>query len=263
VSPNCARRRTTWREEQDEAGVNKPVGLGVVFHNWPDIGTATWTLAVQLDRSCWKVIHIMKTQKIVKVGLLAAFLTTGFSALCQTPYDYYVPLSVSITGTYETDTISGAITKSATTPQRINDTTLIQLASIALGEDLSIYNTLAYDNDTGEVVALQRSSHAFAELGDLFTVTLPETWVQSGTTNSLTGTFSYFRQGIVTISFDDGNGNAFQLSGLIRETLNSTTTQSVIILSLTCVGQGTLAVSGIPTYAVFSGTVVGSGSIRF
>jgi hypothetical protein len=52
---------------------------------------------------------------ITKIALfLAAAFGIGFNVKGQTPYDYIVPITISITATYEVDTVSGSITRSAT-----------------------------------------------------------------------------------------------------------------------------------------------------
>lgn len=184
-------------------------------------------------------------------------------------------LSISLTATYQASNVtSGAnqdLTTSATKPFKLNSDTLITLIASNLGLSSAAGYKLIYDPIVGTIGLTNSATQNFQDASSLLSIETNGVSVQSGKSNSDTGAESETITAYTVITFNDGNGNAFTISGLVKEivsqpaptaaqTTNGITPNQTASLSGTVTGYGTVVVGGNSNAAVFSGTIAGGAT---
>jgi hypothetical protein len=196
------------------------------------------------------------------LAVFAACLLT-FAAKAQP-----TTLNITLTATYQLPNVTsgptGNITTSITKAAKITSDTLLRLIEIDTGESFVKGSYLAQDG--GNVEVLDQSGNS-TDVSSYFTINNTSgALVGSGVSNSDTGKTSGGGLIYTIVAFDDGNGNAFTVDGLIRETVSETGMNSNGVqietgsYSGAVVGYGTVVdAQGNTDTAVFSGTFSGSG----
>jgi hypothetical protein len=214
--------------------------------------------------------------KSKRTGIIATSLVLGLLTLAPAQIQAQPKaLTVSLTATYQKpDVISGAdqnITTSSTKSVKFTSASILNLISNNLGMSLKGY-TLIYDPFANDIGATNKTTGDFQDASSIFSIDTSGTQVYSGSANSDTGKQSETYTIYMVITFDDGNGNAFTVDGLIKETFslpaptaaqvnNGVTPNATISFSGTVNGYGTVFGSDQNAdTAVFTGSVSGGGS---
>jgi hypothetical protein len=176
-------------------------------------------------------------------------------------------LDFTLTGAYQLpNTVnSGDITTSTTKTVRWTSATLVGFLTNALGNTLPKGSYLS--QDSGNVSITVDKAGDTTNVSAFVTFDTAGTQVFTGSANSTTGQQSSIYTIYAAATFEDGNGNSFQVDGLIRETVlisaqaKTTGAQTeTITFSGSVAGTGTvLDDDGNADTAVFSGTISGSG----
>lgn len=162
---------------------------------------------------------------------------------------------------------NGTTTKTTYSAAKTNFTsgTIIQQIATASGNTFSATAKLIY---VGGSVEIEDGSNNIVDASSYLTITLdPDgtgVWSGSDESNDNTGadTQKFSGSYLLTIQYDDGNGDTFTVSGLAKETYsggidgNSNPTRASDLFMVSFSGEGTLS-SG-PSVVV-SGTMKGSG----
>jgi hypothetical protein len=211
------------------------------------------------------------------IGLLAAlFAQTSVYAQGNPPAPAGTGLPLTITFTV-TATMPGTNSptsgdKNATTKTtysasklKITTSTIIQQIGTGSGNTFSPAAELVYDSGDVEVI----DSTNIVDASPYLTINLdPDAagvWTGTDSSNDNTGADEQKFTGtyLVTIQYNDGNGNAYNLSGMARETYSDGTdsngdpTKASDLLFLTFSGDGSVAAGAS---VVITGTMKASGS---
>ena len=175
-----------------------------------------------------------------------------------------VPLTVSIqlTATVQGPDDSGnPIDHIKTTTVTWTTQSLLKLAATASGTNFPTGARLVVTNDTFLVVDKLGNTVEDLTAAGYFSTDHGNNYVLSGQMNNNTGQASWKAAEIAFISFDDGNGNSFDLVGLRKTTASITATdrnsnqKETLSATITLVGEGQVGGND----AVFSGTATASG----
>jgi hypothetical protein len=214
--------------------------------------------------------------KSTQTSIIATSLTVGLLTLAPARIQAQPKaLTVSLTATYQLpDVTSGAdqnITTSSTKSVKFTTASILNLISNNLGMSLKGY-TLIYDPFANGIGVTNKTTGDFQDASSFLTIDTSGSQVYSGSANSDTGRQGETYTTYVVITFDDGNGNAFTVDGLIKSTFsqpaptaaqsnNGVTPNATTSFSGTVNGYGTVFGSdqSIDT-AVFTGSVSGGGS---
>ena len=214
--------------------------------------------------------------KSIQTGIIATSLAVGLLTLAPARIQAQPKaLTVALTATYQLpDVTSGAdqnITTSSTKSVKFTSASILNLISNNLGMSLKGY-TLIYDPFADAIGATNKTTGDFQDASSIFSIDHSGTQVYSGSANSDTGKQSDTYTTYVVITFDDGNGNAFTVDGLIKSTYSQpaptaaqsnagVTPNATSSFSGTVIGFGTVVGSdGNTDTAVFTGSVSGGGS---
>ncbi len=209
--------------------------------------------------------------KSIQTGMIATSLAVGLLTL--TPARILAQptttLNIALTATYQmpdTQNTAGTITTSTTKSVKFTSASILKLLATAAnsGTAFPTGSYLAQNSGSVEVVTdKQGDSTAISQL----TIDTSGAQVYSGSANSDTGKQSRTATTYTVATFDDGNGNAFTVDGLIKSTDSLTAPdkngnqKETLSLSGTMIGYGTVSDGNGGSYtAVFTGTVSGSGS---
>ena len=184
-------------------------------------------------------------------------------------------LSIALTATYQapdTQNTAGTITTSATKSVKFTSASILNLIATNLSMATVKGYSLIYDPIANDIGATNKTTGDFQDASSICSIDTSGTQVHSGSANSDTGKQSETYTGYVVITFDDGNGNAFTVDGLIKstqslpaptasQTANGITPNETISFSGSVNGYGTVVGSdGNSDSAVFTGSVSGGGS---
>ena len=217
--------------------------------------------------------------KSIQTGIIAASLAVGLLTLAPARIQAQPKaLNLSLTATYQlpdTQNPAGTITTSTTKQVKFTSASILNLSSNKLGMSLKGY-TLIYDPIANVVGATNKAVNGgdFQDFAaaNILSIDTSGTQVQSGSVNSGTGKQSHTSTTYTVSTFDDGNGDAFTVDGLIKstfsqpaptatQTANGVTPNVTISISGTLIGYGTVSDGNGGSYtAVFSGSVSGGGS---
>ncbi len=177
-------------------------------------------------------------------------------------------LSITLTATYQLpDKTSGAhgnITTGVTNAVSFTSKSILKLLATSLGSPFPSGACLAQEG--GSVEATNKAGYG-TNLSAYITINnTSSAAVVSGSTDSATGKQNGSGMVYTVIKFNDGNGNAFTVDGLIKETISMTAWNAkgdqteTGSFSGDVAGYGTLVDSkGNKVTAVFSGTISGCG----
>ncbi len=174
-------------------------------------------------------------------------------------------LNFILTGTYqEQNSFSGEDTIMSTKTGRWTDTQLLTLLSHSLGISLPKGSYLAQSNGLVEIII--DKGLGTTNLSNYRSFNMSGSQVSSGSVSVDTGKENTASLIYATASFNDQKGNAFNVNGLLRETVALTAkdasgnqTESVTF-SGNVAGYGTIVDNhGITNAAVFSGSITGAG----
>jgi hypothetical protein len=176
-------------------------------------------------------------------------------------------LDFTLTATYQQPnrtSSSGVDTISSTKTVKWKPDTILTLLTNSLGISLTKDSYLAQDNNTVEIIIDNGLDDT--NVSSLVSFNTSGTQVGSGTVNGNTAAQSSASVIYATATFNDNNGNTFNVSGLLHETVTLTARDSsgnqteTISFSGSVTGYGTVVDSDkISQPAVFSGVVSGAG----
>jgi hypothetical protein len=213
--------------------------------------------------------------KSIKTGIFAVALALGLLTLAPARLQAQVPTKVTfaLVATYQApDVVSGVdqnITKSTTKTLKVTSASLVSLLSLTPKSYFTLDIGGGSTLNVGTVSSVDPSGNVTDE-SSFITVTLGDL-VYSGSADSDKMTASETYTADLTITIDDGNGNAGTLEGLIKVTdslaaltaaqnNNGLSATESVSFSGTVTGSGTVVGSdGNTDTAVFTGTVSGSG----
>jgi hypothetical protein len=219
-----------------------------------------------------KTLVSRKWRPAVLAGLLAGILFPAAPrAAAQPETDVIIPLRITITATVQQEDISpgedSPIIKHVAKTVRWTTAKIISLMATNLSASFPKGAKLVLVNNSP---AIKISADEQTDVSSLLTFdSSVGTPVKTGQENEDTGNFALTQKAYTTITFDDGAGNAFTLTGCARSSASSRTTTSMnsesvsvaeaASFSFTGTGYGT--VNG--AVAVFTGTISGSGTYKY
>jgi hypothetical protein len=230
-------------------------GLSVGYHTVSFTTINGWTTPAR------QAVSVSTNSTATAAGAYVAIPHVG---LLQTATTLSIALTATIQLPDKTRSADSNITTSATREESFTSKDILKLLATSLGSPFPSGVHLARVG--GSVEALNKAGYR-TNLSAYITIDNPSgAAVVWGATNSATDTQNGSGKVITIVRFDDGNGNAFILYGLTKETIilaaeNADGDQTEIgSFSGDVVGYGTLADSeGNTDTAVFSGTISGSG----
>jgi len=202
---------------------------------------------------------------------MAAFLAAAWLLLAPAQtMAQATSLNFTLTATYQQPdrtTSGGRVTISSTASVKWTPAHILTLLTNSLGVTLPKGSYLAQDNGTAEIII--DNGLDTTNVSSIITFDLGGTngaQVVSGSTDIATGKQSLSYLVYTTASFDDGNGNSFNVGGLLRETVtlsgrnNSGNQTESISFTGNVTGYGTVVDKNSNTNnAIFSGAISGSG----
>lgn len=211
----------------------------------------------------------MKTILRAGIGaILAAVCAAVCAALAPAPaFAQATTLNFALTATYQLPNrtnASGDITVSLTASVKWTPEHVLSLLTNSLGLTLPKGSYLAQDNGAVEIII--DNGLDSTNVGSVLTFDTTGTEVVSGSANTTTGKQNQSYIIYAAATFDDGNGNTFNVDGLLRETVtlgaqngSGNQTQSISFFG-NVAGYGTVVDKNSNTNAaVFSGTISGAG----
>lgn len=192
----------------------------------------------------------------------AAFCVVPASLQAQPLSNVTVPLKFSLTATVQQpDVVSGAnqqVVKHTTKTVKWTTSNLLSLMATSLGTTFPSDSTLILANGAPLVQSGETNETDVSSILNVDTTNGGQ--VVTGTDNAQTGTSNDMYNTYVTITFSDGNGNAFTLTGLARISTvtgsgKATSKQTVTLTMTGAAGYGTVGGNS----AVFTGSLTAKG----
>jgi hypothetical protein len=218
---------------------------------------------------------------LIRTRVIAALLAMGLLTLAPVrTRAQTTTLSFALTATYQnpspkqTTTDNGDVTTTSTLTAKLTSSTLQGLISTNLGISLTGYE-LIWDQNA-DVLGETNKAGDFHDASSIITINTDASGSGELVTSGTSDTIDQISQSLSTtsdwnVTFDDGKGNSFNVSGLVKLTAglaaptksqgtNGLPQTETINFSGSVAGFGTVVdKQGNTDAAVFSGTVSGTG----
>ena len=197
------------------------------------------------------------------VGLLTSGMLTVASGTLHAQ-NVAVPVTIQLTAlVQEPDNLGNPIHQTKTTTLKFTTTSLLKLMATALNDSSIASAKLVVSNNIFFAVSKTRAvnlSH-YLNVAD-------HTAIEAGKFNDNNGMANYTGSQIKYVTFDDGHGNACELTCLNNYTVSDTARdkkgnqKETVSADVTMIGQGQVAKVG-GNSALFAGTVIVKGNGTF
>jgi len=219
----------------------------------------------------------MRNIRNEKNSITIAFLAAGLLAFAAvkadaqgSSSDVTMPMKFAITATYQADDVSSdtsPVTKHVTKTVKWTNQSLLALMATNGNGGVAFPKGSSIEFSAGSFLVLTDKQGDTTDVSSMLSVDNSGASVYTGQDNSDTSAFNYATSQYVTVSFDDGNGNSFTLTGMAKITSSATAStdkngnsvakvKEAYAVSFSGAGYG--SVGG--NQAVFTGTASGSGS---